>query len=268
MIELEKEKETLLVPLYGKALESRKSAPILYDEKALNIVENIAYDFNSLKTPKKTNVMMCIRAKLFDNYVAGCLEQEITSTVMHLGCGLDSRYTRINNERVDWYDLDYKEVIDIRRDFFPETEKYHLLASSVTELGWIERIPVENKQYLVVAEGLFMYLREEEIKAVLCALEKWIGHYTLIFDAYSVYTAKRIGRHPSLKKTGAEVHWGIDDPQELTGWMSQTEFIETIYFTSNEIINKLGMGTRLVYKIANLFSAARNAQRILVYRIG
>ena len=46
-------------------------------------------------------------------------------------------------------------------------------------------------------------------------LKDRIGGYTLVFDAFSVYTARKVRNHPSLKTTGAVIQWGIDDPGEL-----------------------------------------------------
>lgn len=264
---LEKEKETLLIPLYGKAIESRKKIPLLVDEKAAEIVEKIDYDFNSLKIPAKTNTMMCLRAKLFDNFVNEFLKNKDSCDVLHLGCGLDSRYNRINSPKTDWYDVDYEDVITIRREFFPETENYHLIPSSVTQPGWIEKLPSNNENNLVIAEGLFMYLKEEEIKTLLTSLKKRIGPYSLIFDAYSKLTARNVKHHPSMKKTGVTKFWGIDDPNKLTGWDKSIKLIKTIYFSYNKELKNLGKGTRVAYKIAHLFPAARNAQRILVYSI-
>ena len=268
MIKLDKEKETLLVPLYGKAIESKKETPILIDSKALEIVEKINFNFKSLKIPSKTNTMMCLRAKLIDNFTNEFLANNTNNIVLHLGCGLDSRYSRIDNTEVNWYDLDYKEVIDMRRQFFPETDKYHLISSSVTEPGWIESIPTSEKAYLVIAEGLFMYLKEEEIKTLLNSIKEKVGHFTLIFDAYNVFTSKKVKNHPSIKKTGAKIYWGIDDPEETLKWNSEIRFIKEIYFTSNEEIDKLGFGMRLSYKIAHIFPIARKAQRIMIYEIG
>lgn len=267
MIKLEKEKETLLIPLYGKAMESKKKSPLLTDPKAIEIVENIDYNFNSLKIPAKTNTMMCLRAKLFDNYTEVFLKTGNNTVVIHLGCGLDSRYNRINNSKVDWYDVDFEEVIEIRQKFYPESEKYHLIASSVTKPEWIDKIPNGAENYLVIAEGLFMYLKEDEIKQLLNLIKHRIGGYTLIFDAYSVYTAKKVKNHPSIKKTGAKIYWGVDSPNKLTEWDSKIKFIKEIFFTSNEEIEKMSCATKLIYKIANLFPIARNAQRILIYTI-
>ena len=265
MITLNKEKETLLVPLYGKAIETQKKTPILYDAKAVEIIKKIDYDFKSLKIPGKTNTMMCLRAKLIDNFTDKFLKERNDTVVLHLGCGLDSRYSRIDSKNANWYDLDFEEVISIRKEFFQESDKYHLIASSVTQLDWIENIPYGHANYLVIAEGLFMYLKEDEIKALLNQIKKRTDNYTLIFDTYSIYTAKKVKNHPSIKKTGAQIHWGVDNIKELEKWNSEFKFDKAIYFTSNEEIEKMNWGTKLIYKIANLFPIARNAQRILIY---
>ncbi|MCR4443301.1 MAG: class I SAM-dependent methyltransferase [Peptococcaceae bacterium] len=266
-IVLTEEKETLLIPLYGKAKENKKKRPILIDKKAAEIVNRIDYDFKSLTIPEKTNIMMCLRAKLIDNFVKDFLSKSDESAALHLGCGLDGRYDRIEDKNVDWYDVDFKEVIDIRKHFYEETGNYHMIASSVTEREWLEKIPRGKKQYIVIAEGLFMYLKEDEIKTLISNLKERVGGYILIFDAYSVFTAKNVKNHPSIKKTGATIHWGIDNPEELTKWGMGIQLIEEKYFTSNEEIANLDAGVRLMFKIADLFPAAKKAQRLLIYRV-
>ncbi|HEX3045968.1 MAG TPA: class I SAM-dependent methyltransferase [Bacillota bacterium] len=267
-IVLTEEKETLLIPLYGKAKESQKKAPLLIDNKAVEIISQIDYNFQSLKIPEKTNIMMCLRAKLIDNFVKDFLANETESVALHLGCGLDSRYHRVFNPTVDWYDVDFKEVMDIRKLFYEETGHYHLISSSVTEDQWLEKVPRDQKQYIVIAEGLFMYLKEDDIKALLNKLKDRIGRYILIFDAFSVFTAKNVNHHPSIKKTGAIVRWGIDNPKELTQWATGIRFIQEQYFTSNQEIKNLDAGSRMMFKIANLFPAAKKAQRLLIYMVG
>lgn len=266
-VKLDREKETLLVPLYGKALESRKKRPVLYDKKAMEIVRSINYDFDSLKIPGKTNTMLCLRAKLIDNFTHEFIGANPGALVLHLGCGLDSRYDRLNCPAVDWYDLDFPEVIEIRKRFFPESGHYHLIPSSVTDSAWIDLIPAGKPACLVIAEGLFMYLREADLKPLLEQLRRRVGRCTLIFDAFSKYTARHVKRHPSLKKTGAKTYWGIDDPQEMAGWFPGIRFVREIYFTKNDELDNLGPANRLIYKLAHRIPIARNAQRIMVYEV-
>ncbi|WP_269849676.1 class I SAM-dependent methyltransferase [Methanosarcina horonobensis] len=116
-IVLTEEKETMLIPLFAKAKESEKKHPVIIDKKAVEIINQIDYDFTSLKIPEKTKLMMCLRAKLIDNFVRDFFLKNDKSIALHLGCGLDSRSDRIDNSDVDWYDVDFEEVIDIRKHF-------------------------------------------------------------------------------------------------------------------------------------------------------
>ena len=61
---------------------------------------------------------------------------------MYLGCGLDTRITRINPPlNINWYDVDYPEVIALRRNFYSDNTNYKMIASSITESNWINEIP-------------------------------------------------------------------------------------------------------------------------------
>ncbi len=266
-IVLTEEKETLLIPLYGKAQENKKEKPILADKKAAEIINEIDYDFSSLQIAEKTSIMMCLRAKLIDGFARDLLSGTSRSVALHLGCGLDNRYGRIGDSEVEWFDVDFSEVIEIRKNFYEETDRYHMIASSVADPDWMERIPHDKMQYVVIAEGLLMYLKESEIRTLIGRLRERIGGFVFIFDAFSMLTVEKSNNHPSLKKTGARIYWGLDDPQELTRWGLGIQFLEEQYFTENEEIENMDFGFRVMFKIANYIPAAKKAHRILVYLI-
>ncbi len=264
---LKKEKETLIVPLVCKARESLKERPILSDLNAVRLIENIDYNFSSLKIPKKTQVTICIRAKQFDEYARKFLDAYPFGTVIHLGCGLDTRYLRVNNGKLEWYDLDYPEVIAFRRQFNDETDQYHLIASSVTDFQWIDALAGKTGPFLIFAEGLFMYLHEKEVKSLLLRLQQAFPGSILVFDCFSARAVKRMAGHPSLRKTGADIFWGIDNAREIEQWHEGICLIEEWFFTGSDEIRKLDPGYRILFKIAGMFSAAKKAHRILAFRL-
>lgn len=48
-----------------------------------------------------------------------------SAVVLNVGCGLDTRVSRINPPSdVNWFDLDYPEVIDERRNFYSDQGQY------------------------------------------------------------------------------------------------------------------------------------------------
>ncbi len=267
-ITLTREKETLLIPLYGKAMENKRKRPILADEKAVEIVNGIDYDFKNLRIQNKTNTMLSLRAKLIDEYVERFLSENSQVLMLHLGCGLDSRCLRVKGNYGQWFDVDFQEVIALRSNFYTETAAYRFIGSSVTEAEWIQLIPTYFEHVLVVAEGLTMYLEEEKIKTLIGRLKQRVGSFTFVFDAYSSLTAQRVSHYPSLKKTGSVIRWGIDEPELLARWDNDIAFLEEIYLTNSPDISKLDWGSRMMYGAANKFLIVKRAHRILAYHIG
>ena len=264
---LTEEQETLLIPLYSKAIESRRPNPIFVDEKAQEILGQVDYDFARLKTPLKTTVTLCFRANKLDTYAREFLADHPNGVVLHLGCGLDGRCLRVNHGQAEWYDLDLPAVIDLRRKFYVETETYHMLPSSVTDWQWLDRISSHGRPVLVIAESLLMYLTGAEVRTLVFKLKETFPGCRLAFDAFSVLTAARVSAHPSLKKTGAEVHWGIDDAKAIESWAPGIRLKEEWYFSQAEEIAKLGLVYRSLFKLASLFSVANKAHRILYYEL-
>jgi O-methyltransferase involved in polyketide biosynthesis len=262
-----KEQETSLIPLYSKAVESQRSDPIFVDEKAQEILRRVEYDFSTLHIPRKTAITLCIRANKLDACTREFLAEHPRSLVIHLGCGLDSRCLRVNHTGVEWYDLDTSPVIELRRKFYEETATYHLIASSVTDLNWTDSISPQGRSVLVIAEGLLMYLSEAEVKALFLRLKEAFPGCDFVFDAYSVLTARNAKGHPSLKKTGAVIRWGIDDASAIETWADGIKLKEEWYFTQADEIKKLGAGYRFAFGLAGLFAAANKAHRILYYRL-
>jgi len=263
-ITLTPEQETLLIPLYAKA---QPENPLFFDPRARDILDRVAYDFSRLRVPYKTVVLICQRAKKFDAATRAFLIEHPNGVVLHLGCGLDSRFWRVNNGQVEWYDLDMSPVIDLRWQFYPAAERYHLIASSVTDLGWMNAVTANAQPVLAVAEGLLMYLGEADVKRLFLRLREVFPGCRLIADVFSRMTARSATRHPSLKQTGASIGWGIDDPREVEGWAQGIRLLEEWYFTQDPDLNRLNLGYRLAYKLAGAFKMVQRAHRIVYYQL-
>ena len=266
-ISLSEAQETLLIPLYSKAEESQRSDPIFVDEKAQAILEQLDYDFSRLGIPRKTAIMLCLRASKLDAYTRAFIARHPDCVVLHLGCGLDSRCLRVPHPDAIWYDLDLPPVIELRRKFYPETPTYHLIPSSVTDLDWIDTIAAQERPVLVVAEGLLMYLSENEVRALFLKLREAFPGCSLACDVYSAVTARRAKDHPSLKKTGAVLQWGIDDAHDIEQWAAGIQLVEEWYFAQADEIDRLGIGYRLTFRLAGLFAMANKAHRILYFML-
>jgi O-methyltransferase involved in polyketide biosynthesis len=263
-ITLTPEQETLLIPLYTKA---QPGNPMFFDPKAQEILNQVEYDFTRLRVPYKTVILVCQRAKKLDAVTRDFLSEHPGGVVLHLGCGLDGRFWRVDNGQVEWYDLDMLPVIELRQRFYPANERYHLIASSVTDLEWMKKVIAASRPVLVVAEGLLMYLGEADVKRLLLHLREIFPGCRLIADVFSRMTARAAPQHPSLKQTGANIGWGIDDPHEIEVWSPGINLLEEWFFTQDPDLNHLSPGYRLAYKLAGAFKMVQRAHRIVYYQL-
>ncbi len=227
----------------------------------------IDYDFGKLHVPYKTVILVGQRAKKMDDIVRVFLKEHQDGVVLHLGCGLDSRFWRVDNGKTRWYYLDLPPVIALRKKFYESHDRYTLIASSVTDLAWIEGIHAGSSSVLVVAEGLLMYLEEADVRALFLTLRRAFPGCRIVADAFSTLAAKSASRHTSLQETGASIYWGVDDPSELESWSEGIGLIEEWYFSQDPSVEKLSWGYRLGYKFAGLFKVANRAHRILYFQL-
>ena len=141
-MELKNKSKTLFIPLLGKA-EMSKQNLIIKDLKAEEIVNNI--DLGDIKNSKYLSMYMALRSKIIDDLVNEYMNNHFNATVIHLGCGLDSRVLRVNDKYTKWYDVDYKEVIDIRKEYYEENLEDIKPATIVKDEDYSDIIDIINK---------------------------------------------------------------------------------------------------------------------------
>ena len=273
--------ETLLIPLYARAIESKSENPILTDKKAIEIADKLNIVFskseNKLhknlskgKFRKKLDVTLSMRTKKFDEYVLDFLKKSPDGIVVEIGCGLSTRFDRIDNGHISWYDLDFPEVIAIRKNFFKENERYHFIESSVLDFNWIKRIENNrDKGVLFIAEGVFMYLFEDDVKSLIFKLQNTFPGSEIAFEVCNSYVIKILKRKIWKKKFQRDFHlgkdaifnWGIKDSNELENWNANIKFLdEWTYFDTNE--KKLGW-----MRYLGKFEKIRKTQWIVHYKL-
>jgi O-methyltransferase involved in polyketide biosynthesis len=215
---------TNLVTLYLRACESRSRHPILNDHAAAEAVDRIEYDFRRIhrnSLPAANQYLVALRAKQLDDWCADFLRHNSGAVVLHLGCGLDGRAFRLDvPPSVRWYDLDQPSVIDLRRRLYDETDCYQMIGSSVTDPQWVDQIP-SGHPTLVVAEGLLMYVAEDQVRQLVARLLDRFDCGELQFDTLSALA-------PLMSKvfTKGLIKWGIRDARAIEQWHPKLRFVE------------------------------------------
>lgn len=248
----------------GKALMSKNNL-FIRDSKAEEIINKVDFDFSKLKQSKWLSMYMALRAKIIDEICNRYITQNPSTTVIHLGCGLDSRCVRVDNNNISWYDIDFQSVIDLRKQFYTETENYKMIGKSVTDLSWLDEIDLDNQSVLIVAEGLTMYLSEQELQHLLKGINDKFGNATIVFDAYSKQAVKSSKLKNPVNQMNASIKWGMNNPSEFTILNENLEFIKE-YLIRHKENNLKGM-TKFIFENLYCGKISESLYKIYEFRL-
>ena len=115
-------------------------------EYAVDLVEKIDYDFSKFKDAWMTQVGCSIRAKILDIQTKRFVQKNPYGIIINIGCGLDTRFFRVDNGKLKWYELDLPESMEVREKFFNETDRYKMISKSVFDFSWISDIKKDNQE--------------------------------------------------------------------------------------------------------------------------
>jgi O-methyltransferase involved in polyketide biosynthesis len=213
----------LLIPLYARAMESQRPDAMMKDEKAVALVTQKSFDFTRVRQitmNEALNVMRIMQAREMDHYARDFLSRNPEAVVVQIGCGFDSRFERVDNGQVEWYDLDLPDIIELRRKLIgDEGERYHLLGCSVFKDTWLEAMSVHRQRpCLFLAESVFVYFEEAQVKSLVLTLLNRFPSSEMVFDVFSPFGVWECNLVISRSKLSARAHWGIWHSREIEGW--------------------------------------------------
>jgi O-methyltransferase involved in polyketide biosynthesis len=215
--------ETLLIPLYIRAMESQRPDALIKDAKAIALTRQLNYDsawIKKMMVDEDDRVSLILRNREFDRDARDFLARCPEAVVVHIGCGLDSRFERVDNGKVEWYDLDLPQVIELRRELLGgESSRYHLLAFSAFDRAWLDIVSVLcPRPFLFLAEGVLMYFEEAQVKSLVLMLREKFPGAELVLDAFSPYLVRMNNLRISRTKIGARYNWGLKRGKDVESW--------------------------------------------------
>ena len=134
---------------------------------------------------------------------------------MEIGTGLNTRFERVDNGQVHWFDLDLPDTIELRRTFFADTERRRMVAASVLDEDWLPAVAQSRGPYFFVADGVLAYLPEDQVTATLARIAEQFPGALIALDTYPKQTFDQQHRLAARKDIDARWAWACDDPRSL-----------------------------------------------------
>lgn len=205
--------ETLLIPLYGRALDARRRDSMLHDGRADGLVASIDYDFAKFSGPSLGGSVL--RSTIFDGYVRAFLDEHPDGTVVDLGCGLNTRFDRLDNGRVRWFDIDLPDTMALRRRFFEDTDRYTMIDGSILETDWFDTVRAGGGPTFLVSEAVLMYFDAETVHRTLRQIAGGFPVTRFAFDTGGRIMMDSQERNPVFRALTARMKWTCDHPGEI-----------------------------------------------------
>ena len=254
--------KTLYIPLYGKSYISKKGI-ILQDPTAESIWSAEGFELKAKSKSKWLAYYMGMRSAVFDNWLIEQLCQIPDATVLHIGCGLDSRCLRVKTPVHSWYDIDFPEVIAERKHFYKATDNYHMSGIDVRDSSCLTSIPYSSNA-VIVMEGITMYMKPNELQMLLSQLNSHFSNIKLLMDCYTNFAAKASKYKNPINEVGVTEVYGIDDPFTLTT-NTGLAFVREHTMTPAAMIQQLDISEQFIFKFLYSGKIANKMYRLYEY---
>lgn len=243
--------ETLIIPLYGRKVCSDHFPELFNDPQAERICNMLDYDFS--KKGKKMESMaglfgaLEVAQRQYDALweVKDYLKKHPEAAVVNLGCGLDDTIQKADNGKCKGYDIDMPDVIKIRGELLPQSEREKHIGCDLNDHSWMDQIDT-SKGAVFFATGVFYYLRTEDVRKLMCRLAEKFPGGVIVFDSCNQRGAKLMTK-TWLKEAGisdVNAYFSVDDVSEIESWINDFASV-----TSRSYMR----GYRDIYDQVNLF---------------
>jgi len=205
--------ESMLHALYARAKESEREGCYVYDRKAMEVVKGLDYDFFRVEKEISMGKGVLARTILLDKMVAEYVSAHPDAVVINLACGVDTRFYRVDNGSIRWYDLDLPEVIEARKRLLGAQERGGMIAKSAMDDTWAEEVEAKGP-VLVIVENFTMYLEEQAVGKLFQILRAHFPQAEVYVEVASEAAVKNI-TEKTEEGSRPKYTWGVKSRRQL-----------------------------------------------------
>lgn len=213
---------TAILTLICRTVEAEKKEPLINDPMAILCLEKLMTEASEeekdwiLKYKRRYEgrqsadvISNAKRQEIFDDIANQFISSHPLCTVINLGCGFDTRFWRIDNAKCKYVEVDLPEVIELKKEILKDHLAYELIGCSVLDTSWIDKVTSKgNSSFLLIAEGLFMYLPAKEAASLLQAIAQRFHNSQLVLDMMPEKYTKGLWKW--LGRLALRATWGLD----------------------------------------------------------
>ncbi len=238
---------TALIPVAIKANETKRKNPRIRDQKAVEIIEALSLDTKPYDKFLSHEGVVA-RTIMLDRQLKKIIKKYPDLVVINMGAGFDDRFSRVDNGKILWFDIDLPDSIAARKKAFPERDRVTMVEADVLQENWYgiieEAIKGRKSRPVFIAEGLFMYFTIDQIRALFRnIIRHFPGGGLMIAEQNCKLMQGNEKHHDAVKSTNAHFLSGTDSAQEIADMVDGLRVIEEHSF--NEEMKKYSVRAKI-----------------------
>jgi O-methyltransferase involved in polyketide biosynthesis len=122
--------------------------------------------------------------------------------------------------------------------------------------------------YYFVAEAVFFYLTEPEVKAALAQIAANFSPASIAFDTATRQTIGRQNKDHARRKLEGRFTWACEDPREIERWKIGLRLVESQTMTDvpDSLRSRLSLPMRAAFRVLpKLFPKLKKAYRLNLF---
>ena len=213
--------ETLVIPLYGRAIAEEKYPNLKGNRNTKEILDSVDYDFES-KRKKMTSAiglygaLECAQREYdLKCEVEAYLAAHPKASIVNLGCGLLDMFVEVDNRQCRCYNIDFPSVIEIRNKVMPPKEREINLGYDLNDYSWMKEIK-KGDGAIFFAAGVFYYFKREDALNLFKEIASVFPGSSLAFDTCNKKGLKLMLK-TWIKEAGIKdvgTYFGLGKPKE------------------------------------------------------
>ncbi len=206
---------------YPEVIKDEWAAKFMYDNKP-----KFSNRLNMIG--KKNNVRLAATTFACDSIIRKYILQFPNCTVINIGCRLENTFSRMDNGRIQWYNIDSHNMMSVRRSIYGEASREKTIGRTIMNLTWLDEITCDrSKGVLIICKELFPYMRQHQVRKLLEALLDKFPGAELVCTA--VTEEARCTHNTKFKKNllvQKKMLMSVNDAEEFfNGWRSDLQVI-------------------------------------------
>jgi len=222
---------TLLIPLAARAHASAL-VPSLdpEDRYAADVLQRSGVQVQDLHQDMATVVNVLWRTRLIKHAAQAFFAEHPTGSGVNLGAGLAQYFQWLDTGHNRWVDADLPAVLALRQRWVRQrSTRCRTAPVDISRPGWLrdlERQLGDAEPWLVVCEGVLMYLQPIHVRAVLRELADHAPEGSqLLCDFISPLGIGHAGMNTSMAPLHAEFLWGAHNGEEIASLHPRLELL-------------------------------------------